>query len=302
MMLILFLAERTSAQVNSLSEELIHSTIRIDCQYLLNDKSGKQFVKDGTGSGFVFTFDFLINGSDSLRLPVIVTNKHVIQNALKGKFHFTKKDSLGNPVYGEKEVIELSNFQNKWFAHPDPKIDLCIMPIGHILNQYEKEGKNVYYKSFSEKLIPQEEVWNSFTALEDILMIGYPIGLWDSKNNLPIIRKGQTATPMKIDYMGKEEFLLDIPAFPGSSGSPIILFNQGSYATNTGLAMGTRFYLVGVLYAGPMFDALGTGEISIHNLPVNFTTKTGIPINIGVSIKSNLLLDFKVELKKMFKN
>ena len=176
------------------------------------------------------------------------------------------------------------------------------MPIAPILNQSIKNNKPIYYKHFDENLIPVKEVWDSFTALEDILMIGYPIGLWDSKNNLPIIRKGQTATPMKINYQGRSEFLLDIPAFPGSSGSPVILYNQGSYSTDTGISIGTRLYLVEILYAGPMYNAKGTGEITIHNLPVNITTSTGVPINIGVSIKSNLLLDFKKELKKLLKN
>jgi Trypsin-like peptidase domain len=298
-LILLFMTE-SNGQVNSLSEELIHSTIRIECQYSLKDSNGKIISTNGTGSGFIFSFK--LNESDSTTIPVIVTNKHVIQNAIKGKFLFTKKDSIGNPIYGEKETIEVNNFQQYWLAHPDPSVDLCIMPIAPILNQSIKNNKPIYYKNFDENLIPKKEVWDSFTALEDILMIGYPIGLWDSKNNIPIIRKGQTATPMKIDYQGKSEFLIDIPAFPGSSGSPIILYNQGSYATDTGISLGTRLYLVGILYAGPIYNAKGTGEITIHNLPINITTSTGVPINIGVSIKSYLLLDFKKELKKLLKN
>jgi len=289
-----------NSQVTSLSEQLIHSTIRIECQYAIKDSNGKIITSKGTGSGFIFNFK--LNETDSTTIPVIVSNKHVIQNAVKGKFHFTREDSVGNPIYGEKEIIEITNFQQYWLGHPDSKIDLCIMPIAPILNQSIKNNKSIYYKWLDENLIPEKKVWDSFTALEDILMIGYPIGLWDSKNNLPIIRKGQTATPMKIDYQGKKEFLLDIPAFPGSSGSPVLLYNQGSYSTDTGLNIGTRLYLVGILYAGPTYNAKGTGKIIIHNLPVNLSTTTGVPINIGVSIKSNLLLDFKTELKKLLKN
>ena len=88
----------SNGQVNSLSEELIHSTIRIECQYSLKDSNGKIISTNGTGSGFIFSFK--MNESDSIIIPVIVTNKHVIQNAVKGKFLFTKKDSIGNPIYG----------------------------------------------------------------------------------------------------------------------------------------------------------------------------------------------------------
>jgi len=290
---------KSNGQVNSLSEELIHSTIRIECQYEFKDNSGKIISSNGTGSGFIFGFKS--GESDSLTIPVIVTNKHVIKNAKKGKFLFTKKDNSGNPIYGEKEVIEINNFQNYWLPHPDPSIDLCIMPIAPILNQATQNNTPIFYKQFEEKLIPSKEMWNSFTALEEILMIGYPIGLWDSKNNLPITRIGQTATPLKIDYQGKPEFLIDIPSFPGSSGSPIILYNQGSYSTDSGIVIGTRLFLLGILYAGPMYNAKGTGEITIDNLPVNVTTITGVPVNIGVSIKSNVLLDFKKELEKLIK-
>jgi hypothetical protein len=286
--------------VTSLSEQLIHSTIRIECEYITKDLSGNKISSTGTGSGFIFKFK--INGSDSTFIPVIVSNKHVINNAFKGKFQFTKKNKDGNPIYGEKEIIELSNFQNYWIAHPDPLIDLCIMPIAPILNQAIKNNTPIFYRSFEENLIPSKEIWDSFTALEDILMIGYPIGLWDSKNNLPITRMGQTATPLKIDYQGKSEFLIDIPSFPGSSGSPVILYNQGSYSTDNGIAMGTRLYLLGILYAGPLYDAKGSGKITIDELPVNIITSTGVPINIGVVIKSNTLLDFKKELEKLMQN
>ena len=54
-------------------------------------------------------------------------------------------------------------------------------------------------------------------------MIGYPDGIWDSVNNLPVIRKGITATHPHISWNGKTEFLTDIASFPGSSGSPYFL-------------------------------------------------------------------------------
>lgn len=69
-------------------------------------------------------------------------------------------------------------------------------------------------------------------------MIGYPNGLWDSQNNLPIIRRGITATSVKKDYNGKKEFLIDAAVFPGSSGSPVFIFNEGSYSVPGGFSNG----------------------------------------------------------------
>ena len=58
--------------------------------------------------------------------------------------------------------------------------------------------------------------------VEDVLMIGYPNGLWDTTHNMPIIRRGTIATDIKLDYNEKKEFVIDAACFPGSSGSPVL--------------------------------------------------------------------------------
>jgi len=60
-------------------------------------------------------------------------------------------------------------------------------------------------------------------------MVGYPIGLWDEKNNYPIFRKGITATHPANDYNGKSEFMIDAACFPGSSGSPVYIIDELNY-------------------------------------------------------------------------
>ena len=283
-------------QSTSLSEQLIHCTVRIECQYKSKNKDGKEVTTKGTGSAFFFTF-VIVDNRDTLRIPVIVTNNHVVTKSTQGAFYLTLKDSIGNPLYGKKVPVILDKFESLWISHPDPNIDLCIMPMASLLDQAEKKRLRVYYKAFDEKMIPSNDLWSSFLAIEEVLMIGYPNGLWDNVNNLPIVRMGQTATPLKIDYQGKPEFLVNIPAFPGSSGSPIILYNQGAYATSKGTNIGTRLYLLGILYAGPTYGAMGKG-ITIDKVPVSVQTFTEIPINIGVAISSKNLLGFKEILKQ----
>lgn len=57
-------------------------------------------------------------------------------------------------------------------------------------------------------------------------MIGYPVGLMDEVNLQPIFRRGVYATNPSLDYMGRKEFLLDIPNNGGSSGSPVFRFDK----------------------------------------------------------------------------
>ena len=53
-------------------------------------------------------------------------------------------------------------------------------------------------------MIPAQADLESLDAIEEIVMIGYPNGLWDSVNNMPIARRGITATPVYLNYEGKK--------------------------------------------------------------------------------------------------
>ena len=90
-------------------------------------------------------------------------------------------------------------------------------------------GKRPFYINLSQGVIGSPEALSSLAPIEDITMIGYPNGLWDEVNNLPIVRRGITATSANGKYQGKTEFLIDAACFPGSSGSPVFVYNNGSY-------------------------------------------------------------------------
>jgi hypothetical protein len=77
--------------------------------------------------------------------------------------------------------------------------------------------------------IPNDDEWKNYIPSEDILMIGYPNGLWDNVNCIPYFKKGMTATHPFINYKGNEEFVMDISVYPGSSGSPVFLLTENFY-------------------------------------------------------------------------
>jgi hypothetical protein len=128
-------------------------------------------------------------------------------------------------------------------------------------------------------------------------MIGYPNGLWDSVHNMPIFRRGITATHPRLDWNGKPEFLIDAACFPGSSGSPVFLLNEGGYFSRGGLRLGSgRLKLLGVLYAGPQHTV--EGEIKIVNVPIQNKpiALSAIPNNLGIVIRSTALKDIEAAL------
>ena len=116
---------------------------------------------------------------------------------------------------------------------------------------------------------------------------------------MPILRRGVTATHPNINYEGKREFLIDAACFPGSSGSPVFLFNTNGWTNrNGGTVMGgTRVKLLGVLYAGPQHTA--TGEIRIMNVPTQqrAISISTIPNNLGLVIKASRLTELDAVIR-----
>src|SRR5699024_1261013 len=165
-------------------------------------------------------------------------------------------------------------------------------------------GKDVYYIAAEESSIPNEETLNELSALEEIVMVGYPIGLWDQINNYPIFRKGYTSSHPSYDFNEKGIALADIAAFPGSSGSPIYIINEGSYKEKTGgIIIGqNRLIFLGILFAGPTINT--NGEIVVVDIPTQqrIISQTSIMTNLGYYIKSNELREFKNIINDILKN
>ena len=265
----------------SISEQLAHSTVRIETS-----------TASGGGSGTGFFYRFAVNGDRYV--PAIVTNKHVIEGSLRGSFVLTEKDNNENPIYGKYRRFDFDDFQDRWIPHPDNEVDLCAMPTAPILRLAEERDINLFYVSLDSSLLLTEGELNDLILIEDVVMVGYPNGIWDEKNNMPIFRKGITATHPNLDWNGRPEFLIDAACFPGSSGSPVFLFNQGGYATKSGslIISPSRVKLLGALYAGPQHTV--SGEIKIVRVPTQNVAVpvSSIPNNLGMVIKSSQLIAF----------
>lgn len=264
------------------AEQLAHSTVRIECDLATGGVS--------TGTGFFYS----LNRNGDQHVPVIVTNKHVVAGSTTGRFLLTMQTPDGGPAVGTYKAFQLDQFENRWAPHPDPNVDLCVMPIAPLLVDAQKTHTKFFFVSLDKGLIPTAEEVNDMLGLETITMVGYPNGLWDRTNNLPIFRRGVLATDYKRDWNGEKEFLIDAACFPGSSGSPVLLFDVGSYQTRKGTFMGTgRVKLLGVLYAGPQHTV--QGEIQIVMVPTQqkAVSVAGIPNNLGVIIKAEQLNSFE---------
>lgn len=83
---------------------------------------------------------------------------------------------------------------------------MCCLPLGPALNELAKTDIKIFYIPLETDLIPTESKINELSAIEDIVMIGYPIGISDQYNHKPVIRRGITATHPKRIIKGKTYF------------------------------------------------------------------------------------------------
>ncbi len=262
------------------SEHLLYSTVRLATD------------DDSTGTGFFFDFDF----SEGKTVPVIITNKHVINNNKQERVNFFLHAKNGDEPDSEKINIQ---FNAEWHFHKDQ--DLCFCFVGPLFKQIkEVRQKEVFYRSVGEALIWDDKRLEGLSAIEDVIMVGYPSGLWDQKNNLPLFRKGITSSHPAMDFNNKNVGAVDMACFPGSSGSPIFILNEGGYRDKEGTHLGSgRLIFLGVLFQGPQLNA--KGELIIESIPTQqkISSITPIMINLGYYIKATEILVFKSEIEKL---
>ena len=197
-----------------------------------------------TGTGFLFNFSISENES----IPLLITNLHLVENAKKVwvEFHGSTNSS---PDKTKRIRVEIDgDFISQYTPFSKNfNEDIFAFPIAGILDQVIKQKGEIFFKSITQSFCLKKTELENCAAIETVTIIGYPKGICDPENWLPIVRQGITATPVWNNFNGKSSFLIDAGIFPGSSGSPVFLYNQGSYSTNTGITIGTRLAFIGIV-------------------------------------------------------
>ncbi len=221
---------------NTVSDQLYYSTVRIECG-------------DGTiGTAYIMSAEI----NKSIGRFLLVSNRHIVENKSDCRIVFHKAKSINNQekigTYSHK--FRTLKWRDAWKFHPDANIDLAILDITPYLREFEHRGVYIFFRAISVNHIPTESEINLIRAMEEITFVGYPAGLIDLVNNLPIARRGSLATPLHENFDGKPEFLIDASVFGGSSGSPVCILNENGYTdTNGNMFFGNiRFFLIGTIF------------------------------------------------------
>ena len=256
--------------VNSFSKRLLFNTVRVDT--LLEDGS------KGSGTAFVVE-----HAHGRGRQRFIVTNRHLVDGVRRGGLIFTRSEH-GQPLLGERFHVAIEDFPQAWFTHPDPAVDLAIVPLRPLEQAAQAQGVALYMHAVDTALVPDAAALRALDALEEVLFVGYPNGVWDQVNLMPILRRGTTATPMALDFEGRAEFLIDAAVYPGSSGSPVFVRQPGR---QRGSAVGERRWLLAGVVAAVFFREEAQRLVA-GPVPAKQETETmgSEMIDLGLVIKS----------------
>lgn len=269
-----------------LSTQLMYSTLVIRCK-----KSNGEY---STGTGFFFHFKL----TDDKVLVTVITNKHVVEDSIETIGIMQEADIAEDGAKSPKNhgfQILLPPWGSMWTSHPSKEVDLCLAPI----DANKPKIKDSYFLTLNEELIRSDTELSNLTAVEDVLMVGYPLGRFDSVHHLPIFRKGITASHPAIDYNGQSLGLTDISVFPGSSGSPILIVNEGWYIEGQQLKTGNKTLLLGILSQYYAVDVLEDDLPKDVPTGIDYLRGYQVPANLGVYVKAKEILVLKDEVLRL---
>jgi hypothetical protein len=240
-----------------------------------------------TGTGFFIRVP-IVNEADQL---ILVTNRHIVRHPKLGVADTIEiitpaadPSDTTRPLLGRS--AQATTLGAKFELHPNPNIDVAVARVDNLA---ETGQWTRYVKAIPAERLYNEALVKRLDAIEQVTFMGYPKGLYDTINMLPVARQGWTATPISIDFAGQPKFLVDASVFEGSSGSPVLALNSGSYQERAGAVQNGSPYavLLGIIAETWAFPE--TGTVQIGGAPFDFGVSQAL--NFGTVYKASTIIE-----------
>lgn len=205
-----------SAETDNIFEQLLYSTIQIECI----DSKGIHLCM---GTGFFLHRQV---GPGAYKI-FLVTNRHVLDRDVDSISLVFTKTKDGEPLVGQCEHYMIERI-GPMVMHQN--VDLAVLDCSALFARFPED---LYFKAFSYEMLSTFEA-QEFSLADSVYFIGYPEGIYDTYNGLPLLRKGIISSHPDYDFDGMPQFVIDANVYHGSSGSPVFINDsQNSYAPST---------------------------------------------------------------------
>jgi hypothetical protein len=238
------------------------------------------------GTGFFFANTTADGAPDTVFL---VTNVHVVTGHPPGS---TTRDGDRVRIFIHESSDDLTRMRRielplyddrgapKWIASDtSPTADVVLLPIPR--ETYRDISVIVFTEGHTRSDI-------RIRPTSGATLLGYPYGFYDSVHFLPVWKTGHVASEPNVDFDGLPLFLVDVSAFPGMSGSPVLAVASGIYESEDGsMRTGRVLRLLGIFSAMPVVRQERPGDAVTDTPPQT----TEISLQLGYVWKAALIAD-----------
>jgi S1-C subfamily serine protease len=207
----------------------------------LNEKGEKRW----TASGFLYgsLIPQRTEKDEKLYTTYLVSNRHVFEKLDTAYMRVNPKEAKPPTDY-ELQLKDATS--KKWFAHPDPNVDVAIFPVS--TRALKQEGMQVAFFENDEITATRSNLSDLGVSEGDfVYTLGFPMGLVGEERNFVIVRQGIIARIRDALANPEQNYLIDAFIFPGNSGGPVILKPETTALTGTKAV--NKAYLIGVVRA-----------------------------------------------------
>ena len=209
-------------------------------------------TKLGSATGFFY------EAGSSLFL---VTNRHVVIDEDERQYPDTLRLRLHTEPnkLTENEQAEIPLYTNgipAWLEHPSYRCDIALLKLD------EKFRQKYRINAFSRNsLVPQ----NLVISLGDPLtVLGFPLGFYDSTQNLPIARGATLASPYPVPFQGEGYFIIEARLHQGTSGAPVLYLPRTMIRAREGLSVGASGNFLLGIHSGALSPPSSTEPFDLN--------------------------------------
>jgi hypothetical protein len=158
----------------------------------------------------------------------IVSNRHVLLPRIEEKEYipdsvtFYMRKIIGEALQWDIITLNRDDVKERLKLHRDSTVDIAILRIGGLFTKRIPDYSNyMSWSAVSAENLPQN-CGILVQVADDVIIVGYPGGFYDTHNLFPIVKSGMVASRWGMHFKNKPVFLIDAKLFPGSSGSVVL--------------------------------------------------------------------------------